>query len=112
MAILRGLCPRCREGHIFRGPLFWISRMNPSCPVCGLRFEREPGYFLGAMYISYAMAVPVLVGFLVLFIWVLHVKWNHALLFAALCLVPFAPFLTLLARVIWIYFDRTVDPGR
>ena len=42
-AILRQRCPRCRAGRVFRG----LVDMNPSCPVCGLPFEREQGYFLG-----------------------------------------------------------------
>ena len=25
--------------------------------MCGLKFEREDGYFLGAMYISYALGI-------------------------------------------------------
>ena len=37
--------------------------MHPQCPVCGLRYHREPGYFLGAMYISYGLAVPLMVAF-------------------------------------------------
>jgi hypothetical protein len=31
--------------------------MSESCSVCGLRFLREAGYFLGAMYISYGLGV-------------------------------------------------------
>ena len=54
-AIIRGECPRCRRAPIFRA--LWT--MNEKCPTCGLEFDREPGYFTGAMYISYALAVPV-----------------------------------------------------
>ena len=31
--------------------------MNKSCEVCGLEFEIEPGFFWGAMYVSYAISV-------------------------------------------------------
>ena len=31
--------------------------MNPTCPVCGHRFEREPGFFQGAMYVSWVIGV-------------------------------------------------------
>ncbi len=31
--------------------------MNPTCPVCGHRFEREPGFFQGAMYVSYGIGI-------------------------------------------------------
>jgi uncharacterized protein DUF983 len=34
--------------------------MNPTCPVCGHRFEREPGFFQGAMYVSYGLGTVYL----------------------------------------------------
>ena len=37
----------------------WV--MNENCPLCGLDFDRgEPGYFTGAMYVSYGMAIPLI----------------------------------------------------
>src|SRR6516165_11002909 len=53
---LRQRCPRCCRGQMFRG----LLTMNERCPRCGLRFEREPGDYLGAMYFSYALSVPLL----------------------------------------------------
>src|ERR1700752_3193482 len=56
-------CPRCGEAQIFQG----LFRMLPECPTCGLKFEREPGYFLGAIYINYAATVVcMLAGFFAL----------------------------------------------
>jgi ABC-2 type transport system ATP-binding protein len=44
-----------------------LFRMPPECPTCGLKFEREPGYFLGAIYINYAATVGcMLAGFFAL----------------------------------------------
>jgi hypothetical protein len=31
--------------------------MNDRCDDCQYHFDREPGYFIGAMYISYGLAV-------------------------------------------------------
>ena len=57
---LRLRCLRCGEGQMFHG----LFRMQPECPMCGLKFEREPGYFLGAIYINYAATVGcMLAGF-------------------------------------------------
>jgi uncharacterized protein (DUF983 family) len=52
-AILTERCPVCLEGRMFRG----MFAMNETCPVCGHRFEREPGFFQGAMYVSYGLGV-------------------------------------------------------
>ena len=46
-------CPRCGARSLFRT---WFA-MYERCAVCGLRFEREQGYFLGAMYINYGVSV-------------------------------------------------------
>jgi hypothetical protein len=41
-------CPRCRIGHVYKGPAYGlkVQKMNSHCEYCGLRYEREPGYFL------------------------------------------------------------------
>ena len=46
-------CPRCGGGHLFDG---WF-RMKERCPTCGVRFEREPGFFVGAYFINFAVAL-------------------------------------------------------
>jgi|SRR5690606_29066618 len=62
-AAAQGRCPRCRTGHIFTGPAYGLTRqkMYETCPHCGLRYEREPGYFYVAMFVSYGMIVAELV---------------------------------------------------
>lgn len=87
-------------------------RMNQRCPVCNLLFEREPGYFMGALYISYALAII----FLLLGLWIfsmllpaLDLGWI--VLICAVCFVPFVPSVTRYARVIWIFFDRWAWPS-
>jgi uncharacterized protein (DUF983 family) len=107
-AILLRRCPRCKEGRVFLAPMV----MDETCPVCGLRFGRgEPGYFTGAMYVSYALAIPLialltLIEYLLLPRWRL---WQLVLLAWALCL-PLIPWVWQYSRVIWIHFDRAIDP--
>lgn len=59
ISILKEKCPNCGEGHVFEQNTKWykLPVMNESCEKCSYRFDREPGYFLGAMYISYGLAV-------------------------------------------------------
>jgi len=57
-ALRRGFalrCPRCGTGRLFRG---WF-RMHDGCTSCGLSFEREPGFYLGSIYINYGVTVVV-----------------------------------------------------
>ena len=111
--ILHQHCPRCRTGNIFRHSIFrGFPKMYDRCPVCGLRFEREEGYFLGAMYISYGLAIVIIVLIAAL-LWAIT-SWSITKdsVWAIVLFLPLAPAITLLARVLWIYFDQAVDPER
>ena len=109
--ILAQRCPRCRLGTMFRYSIFrgW-PRMHERCPVCGLLFAREPGYFLGAMYISYILGLGIIVVLAVV-LWVIP-GWSftRVTILAVVLFLPLAPAVTLLSRVLWIYLDQTVDP--
>jgi len=56
---LRLRCPRCRQGRVFRG---WPNRIFPRCPLCGLSYFRESGYYLGGMILTYVFTSLVLVA--------------------------------------------------
>ena len=106
-AIAKLRCPRCRRGRIFGG----LMTMNERCPECDLKFEREPGYFTGAMYFSYAIGIPIvalmtLVGKLLLPAWPLH--WLVVLAWVAF--LPLVPFVFRYSRVLFLHFDRHFDP--
>lgn len=62
---VRGRCPNCGQGRLF---LRLASvRIRETCTVCGVRFERDPGAFLGPSTLLYVVAVTVEVAlFLVL----------------------------------------------
>lgn len=80
--------------------------------MCDLKFEREAGYFLGAMYISYGLALGA-IAILAAILWSVT-SWSIVKDIAWACVLwlPLAPWLTLLARVLWIYLDQTLDPER
>jgi hypothetical protein len=86
--------------------------MYEQCSVCNLKYEREPGYFLGAMYISYGLAL-VTIALLAVVVWALTGWWiTKAAIWGVVLFLPLAPAITLLARVLWIYLDQTVDPAK
>ena len=84
--------------------------MSDRCPVCGLSFNREPGYFLGAMYIGYGLALALIFVFGVVFWLLTHWRLDKVAIWATVSFLPFAPMLTFLSRVLWIYLDQTLDP--
>jgi hypothetical protein len=86
--------------------------MNDDCPNCGLDFDRgDPGHFTGAMYVSYALAIPW-IALLTLIEHLIRPAWSlfRLVVLASLISVPLIPWLWQYSRTIWIYFDRYFDP--
>jgi len=67
-AIAHAKCPQCRQGNIFPvSPFSYrkLSVMHTRCQVCDANFSPEPGFYDGAMYVSYAFSVALMVTSLV-----------------------------------------------
>jgi uncharacterized protein (DUF983 family) len=60
-SVTKNKCPRCQEGDFFKNSnsykLGTFTEMNVNCSSCGLKYEIEPGFFYGSMYVSYALNV-------------------------------------------------------
>jgi uncharacterized protein (DUF983 family) len=110
--ILSALCPRCRTGKIFRRSVWLVPGMHERCAACGLKFEREDGYFLGAMYIGYGLGIGT-IAVLAALVWVV-LKWPLMKSTEAgiILFLPLAPVLTWMARVLWIWMDQGIDPDQ
>ncbi|MFN4083177.1 MAG: DUF983 domain-containing protein [Bacteroidia bacterium] len=64
LSVLKSKCPQCQSGKMFKYGAFDLKRfsqMHTNCPVCNLKFEIEPGFFWGAMYVSYAFSVSIMI---------------------------------------------------
>ena len=111
--ILQQRCPRCRMGRIYRRSILrGFPKMFERCPVCDLRFEREEGYFMGAMYISYLLALGT-IAVIGAVLWAVTGWWiTKATVWAVVLFLPLAPAITFFARVLWIYLDQTFDPDQ
>ncbi len=104
-ALLRQRCPVCLRGPLFRS----LLGMHKHCPVCGVQFEREHGYFLNSMFIAYAL------GFLVLVPSAVWLAWREVsvALFALVIVAEMAlvwPLIFRYARALWMHIDQMLDP--
>ena len=105
VALLAQRCPVCRRGAIFSG---WLE-LHRTCPACGLRFERESGYFLVAVLIGYMFGIAALVPVCV----ALFLKGAAVnTVFAVLCgtSLILTPVIHRFARVLWLYVDQQLHP--
>ena len=108
-SILFNLCPKCHEGRFwktnnpFKNILLKNSESSISCEKCLIKYELEIGFWYGAMYISYAIGVA-----LMLFLWgVLSFFFPlmDVLLLISLVVIGiliFSPINYHLSRLIWI----------
>jgi uncharacterized protein (DUF983 family) len=104
-ALVKQRCLRCLQGPVFAG----LFRMHAQCPVCGLRFEREPGYFTGAMYLSYGLALLTTAPVWLPMAW-LGRSLGEVLVASGFLLIAGSPWLFRYSRVMWLYLDHAIDP--
>lgn len=102
---LKLLCPNCGSDRLFRS----FTRMNEKCSSCGLKYEREPGYFLGATYISYGWTASTMTAaYLILHIAVDYPN-QYVLPPLIAYVVLFPIFFHRYARALWLAFDCFFD---
>ena len=106
IAILTSKCPRCRKGEIYTNPALSIKfdKMHKYCPKCNLEYEMEPGFFFGAMYISYAFSIAILIGCAI----ALSILFTEPSVFLYVLIVTITvllatPFSFRFSRVLWLY---------
>ena len=102
---LRLRCPLCGQGRLFRA---WLL-MHKQCPHCGVTFEREPGFFLGSIYINYGLTALIVSVAYPLLLFVGNFPERPLLLGAVAFTVVFPILIFPWARSLWIGFDQWHD---
>jgi uncharacterized protein (DUF983 family) len=63
-SIFKLKCPKCHEGEFFESRLYDLKKLGhvlEECPTCKTSYVPEPGFYFGAMYVSYALGVALFV---------------------------------------------------
>ena len=104
-------CPKCRKGDLFIKP-FDIKNplnMHDKCSHCGQNFLPEPGYYFGAMFISYGWTVWTIlavVGFCMLVLdWSVEASFGLVIFVSALSYF----FIMRISRSMYIHMDVRYD---
>lgn len=107
MSILKGKCPNCKKTKIFgtKGNLllFQIPKMNDRCNKCNFKFEREPGFFFGAMFVSYALTAAEFIAFSFISYVVLGLSLSVTFGGVVILALLLSTVNFRLSRIIWIY---------
>jgi uncharacterized protein (DUF983 family) len=106
--MLQGKCPRCREGSIFPTGIFSyrkLTEVNHKCPNCNAVLSPEPDFFYGAMYISYAFSVALMVTvFTAINVLVDHAPLSTYLITIIISNALLLPLMLRYSKVLYLYW--------
>ncbi|MDB4087208.1 DUF983 domain-containing protein [Flavobacteriaceae bacterium] len=108
-SILFNKCPKCSIGSFWKSNnpyynLFFKAGENHNkCSNCELKFEIEPGFFYGAMYVSYGLGIGL--GSIILIVALAVFQFKNILaltILIGLSILILAPVNYYLSRLIWL----------
>lgn len=104
-SVFKMKCPKCHEGDFFISHPYDLKQAGDileKCSSCGVKYTREPGFYYGAMYVSYGLMVALFVTLWVsfnLFIEEVDVFVQLFIIIAAFLI--FTPYMYALSKIIW-----------
>ncbi len=114
-SILTGTCPRCQNESMYvkKNPfnLTTVLKMYEACSHCGLKYQLEPSFFYGAMYVSYGINVAIGIATFIITFVVLHFNIKNSFISIIVVLVVFYPLILRLSRNIYINMFVSYEAG-
>ena len=114
-SILTGTCPKCQNESMYldKNPLHLgsVLKMNETCSHCGLKYQIEPSFFYGAMYVSYGLNVAIgIAAFIISYLFFgASIKTSFIIIIATL--IVFFPIVLRWSRNIYINMFVSYDPS-
>ena len=85
--------------------------MYPHCSVCGILYEREPGFFMNAIFFGYVLGFLLVLPLnVLLYIYEAPPVWF--LIGTLLVLTLLSPLLFRYSRALWMHLDEMLDPRK
>lgn len=109
--ILSNECPHCHQGKVFNEKSiffkFGFPKMNAHCSHCDFKFEKEPGYFFGAMYLNYGLTVAQGIATYCIAQFFFTETFDLRIIpIIALVIITMASFNIRFSRLLWIYMFK------
>ncbi|MEM9919447.1 MAG: DUF983 domain-containing protein [Bacteroidota bacterium] len=108
-------CPTCHEGDLFETGTWSFQRptdMPKRCPKCGQSYSPEPGFYYGAMFISYIISGWFCLGFAALMIFGFGMSINGSFLLLIFVAAIFFIWYFRFSRAVWININYHYDPEK
>ena len=112
-SILTGSCPKCQNESMYvdKNPLHLgkVLKMNENCSHCGLKYQIEPSFFYGAMYVSYGLNVGIGIAAFIISYVILNTSLKVAFISIIASMVLSFPLVLRLSRNIYINMFVSYD---
>ena len=113
-SILTGTCPKCQKESMYldQNPLHLgnILKMHENCSHCGLKYQIEPSFFYGAMYVSYGLNVAIGIAAFIISYVLLNSSLKVAFISIIASLLVLFPLVLRWSRNIYINMFVSYDP--
>ncbi|MEO9257896.1 MAG: DUF983 domain-containing protein [Crocinitomicaceae bacterium] len=113
-SILNNRCPICHEGEVFSHKIYDIKnfhKMHERCSVCNHKYEIEPGFFIGAMYVSYGITVAIsVVASVLTYLISPDAPYYMYMITISLGIILIMPFTYRISRLTWINMFSNYNP--
>lgn len=115
-SILKMKCPQCHEGDFFISHPYDLKKageLHETCSVCHIKYSKEPGFYYGAMYVSYALTVALFVTMWTSFnLFFDNVSVGLQIFLIITATILLTPYLYALSKIIWANFFIKYDRER
>lgn len=113
-SIVTGSCPKCQNESMYldKNPFHVASvlKMHEKCSHCGLKYQIEPSFFYGAMYVSYGLNVAVGIATFMVSYLIFNSSLKMSFIAIIIILTILFPIILRVSRNIYINIFVSYDP--
>ena len=113
-SISTGCCPQCHQESMYKTPnpySLQVLEMHEKCSHCGLKYNLEPSFFYGAMYVSYALTIAIGMLFYLVAYFGLGISLIWCFVGLGFVYLLLTPFVLRWSRNIWINVFKHYNPN-
>lgn len=114
-SIITFKCPKCHDSDLFCNQHIYqfkgFFNMPDECPKCGQDFQMEPGFYFGAMYVSYGLTIALNVAVFVALLVFNSYSVRNFLILDFFVLLVTLPYVFKVSRAVWIAMMVKYDPN-
>lgn len=106
-SILNHVCPQCLNSKMYieKNPykISTMTKMHERCPSCNVNFFPEPGFYFGAMYVTYGLVAAEFIAFFVFkHLFNIELSTLQFGMYALILMLVLSPLNFRFSRLIWI----------